>query len=53
MGDLWSDVLGEANSHGVFFDKVFNDFIVRSFLRFGYEVSFKVLDKGAIEHFNN
>ncbi len=29
-----------------FFDKVFNDFIVRSFLRFGYEVSFKVLDKG-------
>ncbi|KAH9539455.1 hypothetical protein CY35_15G058600, partial [Sphagnum magellanicum] len=32
-----------------FFDKVFNDFIVRSFLRFGYEVSFKVLDKGAIE----
>ncbi|KAH8969467.1 hypothetical protein BDL97_02G035100, partial [Sphagnum fallax] len=28
-----------------FFDKVFNDFIVRSFLRFGYEVSFKVLDK--------
>nr|YP_002860275.1 NADH dehydrogenase subunit 5 [Nothoceros aenigmaticus]ACC86798.1 NADH dehydrogenase subunit 5 [Nothoceros aenigmaticus] len=32
-----------------FFDKVFNDFIVRSFLRFGYEVSFKALDKGAIE----
>ncbi|KAH9560152.1 hypothetical protein CY35_06G091800 [Sphagnum magellanicum] len=32
-----------------FFDKVFNDFIVRLFLRFGYEVSFKVLDKGAIE----
>nr|BDN79761.1 NADH dehydrogenase subunit 5 [Ditrichum rhynchostegium] len=32
-----------------FFDKIFNDFIVRFFLRFGYEVSFKVLDKGAIE----
>ncbi|KAH6555125.1 hypothetical protein KP509_23G029000 [Ceratopteris richardii] len=32
-----------------FFDKVFNDFIVRSFLHFGYEVSFKALDKGAIE----
>jgi len=32
-----------------FFDKLFNDFIVRFFLRFGYEVSFKVLDKGAIE----
>ena len=32
-----------------FFDKVFNDFLVRSFLHFGYEVSFKALDKGAIE----
>nr|YP_009047466.1 NADH dehydrogenase subunit 5 [Buxbaumia aphylla]AGN74257.1 NADH dehydrogenase subunit 5 [Buxbaumia aphylla]AHG58915.1 NADH dehydrogenase subunit 5 [Buxbaumia aphylla] len=32
-----------------FFDKIFNDFVVRFFLRFGYEVSFKVLDKGAIE----
>ncbi|CAK9258205.1 unnamed protein product [Sphagnum jensenii] len=32
-----------------FFDKVFNDFIVKSFLCFGYEVSFKVLDKGAFE----
>ncbi|KAI3679251.1 hypothetical protein L2E82_51546 [Cichorium intybus] len=32
-----------------FFDQVFNDFIVRSFLRFGYEVSFEALDKGAIE----
>lgn len=32
-----------------FFDKLFNDFLVRFFLRFGYEVSFKVLDKGAIE----
>nr|YP_009277448.1 NADH dehydrogenase subunit 5 [Psilotum nudum]AOH05918.1 NADH dehydrogenase subunit 5 [Psilotum nudum] len=32
-----------------FFDQVFNDFIVRSFLRFGYSVSFKALDKGAIE----
>ncbi|KAH8947718.1 hypothetical protein BDL97_11G057400, partial [Sphagnum fallax] len=31
------------------FDKVFNDFIIRLFLRFGYEVSFKVLDKGAFE----
>lgn len=26
-----------------------NDFLVRSFLRFGYEVSFEALDKGAIE----
>ena len=32
-----------------FFDKIFNNFIVRFFLHFGYEVSFKVLDKGAIE----
>ncbi|KAI8522398.1 hypothetical protein RHMOL_RhmolMtG0004400 (mitochondrion) [Rhododendron molle] len=32
-----------------FFDQVLNDFIVRSFLRFGYEVSFEALDKGAIE----
>nr|WRW54064.1 NADH dehydrogenase subunit 5 [Artemisia argyi] len=32
-----------------FFDQVFNDFLVRSFLRFGYEVSFEALDKGAIE----
>uniref|UniRef100_A0AAU7YU94 NADH-ubiquinone oxidoreductase chain 5 n=1 Tax=Pelargonium sp. FB-2021b TaxID=2898234 RepID=A0AAU7YU94_9ROSI len=32
-----------------FFDQVFNDFLVQVFLRFGYEVSFKALDKGAIE----
>lgn len=32
-----------------FFDPVLNDFLVRSFLRFGYEVSFEALDKGAIE----
>ena len=32
-----------------FFDQVVNDFIVRSFLRFGYSVSFEALDKGAIE----
>ncbi|CAN4127048.1 unnamed protein product [Withania somnifera] len=32
-----------------FFDQVLNDFLVRSFLRFGYEVSFEALDKGAIE----
>nr|WMB97350.1 NADH dehydrogenase subunit 5 [Zostera marina]WMB97374.1 NADH dehydrogenase subunit 5 [Zostera marina] len=32
-----------------FFDQVLNDFIVRSFLRFGYSVSFSALDKGAIE----
>jgi NADH:ubiquinone oxidoreductase subunit 5 (subunit L)/multisubunit Na+/H+ antiporter MnhA subunit len=31
------------------FDKVFNDFMVRPSLVFGYEVSFKTLDKGAIE----
>ncbi|KVH89250.1 hypothetical protein Ccrd_008765, partial [Cynara cardunculus var. scolymus] len=32
-----------------FFDQVFNDFIVRSFLRFGYEVSSEALDKCSIE----
>nr|CAD1821683.1 unnamed protein product [Ananas comosus var. bracteatus] len=32
-----------------FFDQVLNDFIVRSFLHFGYSVSFEALDKGAIE----
>eukprot|EP01018_Ginkgo_biloba_P040583 Gb_33783 [translate_table: standard] len=32
-----------------FSDQVLNDFIVRSFLRFGYEVSFEASDKGAIE----
>nr|UFH78273.1 NADH dehydrogenase subunit 5 [Chlorophytum comosum] len=32
-----------------FFDQVLNDFLVRSFLRFGYSVSFEALDKGAIE----
>lgn len=32
-----------------FFDQVLNDFLVRSFLRFGYSVSFSALDKGAIE----
>ncbi|PTQ26269.1 hypothetical protein MARPO_3683s0001, partial [Marchantia polymorpha] len=32
-----------------FFDKVFDNFLARSFLRFGNEVSFKALDKGAIE----
>lgn len=31
------------------FDQVLNDFLVRPFLRFGYEVSFEALDKGAIE----
>nr|YP_008816167.1 NADH dehydrogenase subunit 5 [Roya obtusa]YP_009755755.1 NADH dehydrogenase subunit 5 [Roya anglica]AGZ90377.1 NADH dehydrogenase subunit 5 [Roya obtusa]QIQ22994.1 NADH dehydrogenase subunit 5 [Roya anglica] len=31
------------------FDKVYNDFIVKPFLWFGYEVSFKILDKGVIE----
>lgn len=32
-----------------FFDQVLNDFLVRLFLHFGYSVSFKALDKGAIE----
>nr|BCT43287.1 NADH dehydrogenase subunit 5 [Musa coccinea] len=32
-----------------FFDQVFNDFLLRAFLRFGYSVSFAALDKGAIE----
>jgi len=32
-----------------FFDQVFNDFIACQIVRFGYEVSFEALDKGAIE----
>ncbi|KAI5653705.1 hypothetical protein M9H77_30892 [Catharanthus roseus] len=32
-----------------FFDQVLNDFLVKSFMRFGYEVLFEALDKGAIE----
>lgn len=32
-----------------FFDKVYNDFIGRAFLYFGYHYSFKLLDKGIIE----
>ncbi|KAM4069066.1 hypothetical protein ACB094_12G061300 [Castanea mollissima] len=32
-----------------FFDQVLNGFLVSLFLRFGYEVSFEALDKGAIE----
>jgi proton-translocating NADH-quinone oxidoreductase chain L len=31
------------------FDKVYNDFFVQKALSFGYEVSFKTLDKGMIE----
>jgi len=31
------------------FDKVYNEFIAKPFMQFGYEVSFKALDKGAIE----
>ena len=31
------------------FDKVYNDFVVQKALSFGYEVSFKTLDKGIIE----
>jgi NADH-ubiquinone oxidoreductase chain 5 len=30
-------------------DQVFNDFIACQIVRFGYEVSFEALDKGAIE----
>ena len=32
-----------------FFDKVYNDFIVQKALNFGYDVSFKTLDKGSFE----
>jgi proton-translocating NADH-quinone oxidoreductase chain L len=32
-----------------FFDKVYNDFVARSFLSFGYSYSFKLLDKGVLE----
>jgi proton-translocating NADH-quinone oxidoreductase chain L len=31
------------------FDKVYNDYIANTSLKFGYEVSFRTLDKGAIE----
>jgi NADH:ubiquinone oxidoreductase subunit 5 (subunit L)/multisubunit Na+/H+ antiporter MnhA subunit len=31
------------------FDKVYNDYLALPSLRFGYEVSFRTLDKGAIE----
>jgi proton-translocating NADH-quinone oxidoreductase chain L len=31
------------------FDKVYNDYLARPAMNFGYEVSFKALDKGAIE----
>ena len=34
-----------------FFDKVYNDYLLPSLLRFGYSVSFKLLDKGLIELF--
>ena len=32
-----------------FFDKVFNEYIVQSFLSFGYHVSYKTIDRGIIE----
>jgi NADH-ubiquinone oxidoreductase chain 5 len=32
-----------------FFDKVYNDFIVSKALNFGYNISFKTLDKGSFE----
>jgi NADH-ubiquinone oxidoreductase chain 5 len=48
IGILGNQLYCFLNKHW-FFNKVFNDFIVISFLCFGYEVSFKVLDKGAFE----
>jgi NADH-ubiquinone oxidoreductase chain 5 len=33
------------------FDKVYNDYLLPSLLRFGYGISFKLLDKGVIELF--
>lgn len=32
-----------------YFDKIYNDFIVQKFLDFGYNISFKTLDRGIIE----
>lgn len=32
-----------------YFDKIYNEFIVQKFLDFGYNVSFKTLDRGVIE----
>jgi NADH-ubiquinone oxidoreductase chain 5 len=32
-----------------FFDKVYNEYIVQSFLSFGYHISYKTIDRGFIE----
>jgi NADH-ubiquinone oxidoreductase chain 5 len=32
-----------------YFDKIYNEFIVQKFLDFGYNISFKTLDRGVIE----
>ena len=32
-----------------FFDKIYNEFIVQSFLSFGYHISYKTIDRGIIE----
>jgi len=32
-----------------YFDKIYNDFIVKSFFDFGYNISFKALDRGIVE----
>ncbi|KAL5057343.1 hypothetical protein RYX36_028947 [Vicia faba] len=49
LASIIIDVEGSFFNKRWFFDQVLNDFLVRSFLRFGYEVSFEALDKGAIE----
>ena len=32
-----------------FFDKIYNEFIIQSFLSFGYHISYKIIDRGIIE----
>lgn len=34
-----------------FFDKVYNEFLISEIMRFGYRVSYKLIDKGLIESF--
>lgn len=45
---LGRDVYTFLNKRWVF-DKVYNDYVARFFLYFGYHISFKTLDKGIIE----
>lgn len=48
MSTLGRDIYTFLNKRWLF-DKVYNDYIGKAFLSFGYNVSFKTLDKGIIE----